>query len=169
MPLYDKLLLYMAVLAVCSDLHTEKIPNSGIVSFWVTGLLYQIAVNGWQGILTFIAGAAVPVIALLLLFVFRMLGSGDIKLLSALGGVMGPLLILKCIFCSFVIGAGISLFILIMAGILFERLRYFTNYFRNYLSTKTIVPYRITGKRLEHIHFSVPVLLAVMLHTGGIY
>lgn len=169
MPLYEKLILYMAFLAVCSDLHTEKIPNSGILTFWVTGLLYQISTGGWKGILQFIAGVLVPLILLMILFFFRMLGAGDIKLFSALGAVMGPVLILKCILYSLLIGAVLSVVMLLSMGILKERLWYFANYFRNFLLTKTAVPYRKKGKQVEHIHFSVPIFLSVMLHTGGIY
>lgn len=168
-PLYNKILLSMSFLAVCSDLHTEKIPNGGILCFWIIGFFYQSVTNGWHGVLQFFAGAVLPVVTLFLLFTFRMLGAGDIKLLSVLGGIMGPGSIFQCILYSFIIGAVISAAVLTATGMLYQRLRYFAEYFQRIFVTRSVISYRKSGKQFEHIHFSVPVFLAVILHTGGIY
>lgn len=42
-------------------------------------------------------------------FIFHMIGAGDIKLLCALGGIMGPRTVMECIVYSLLAGAGISL------------------------------------------------------------
>ena len=158
MPLYENLLYSMALLAMVVDLKTETIPNEGICLFWGTGLAYRIA-----------RGAVLPVLLLAALFLPRMIGAGDIKLLSALGGMMGPAAVVKCIGISFFCGAVLGAAILIDTGTLFLRLRHFADYFRTFIKTKTVVPYYQRGERLENIHFSVPVFMAVMLHMGGIY
>jgi prepilin peptidase CpaA len=168
-PLYSKLLFSMAFLAVGCDLKTEKIPNEAICLFWGVGFIYRILTKGWEGFCFYLAGAALPFAVMAGLFIFRMTGAGDIKLLSALGGVMGPTAIFKCILVSFFAGAILSAAILAETGSLKIRLRYFAGYFQNIYFRKTIVPYCQRGKRLENIHFSVPVFMAVMLHIGGFY
>ncbi len=47
---------------------------------------------------TWICGLLVPILILGILFIFRMLGAGDIKLLSVIGSMIGPTKILNCIF-----------------------------------------------------------------------
>ena len=89
MPLYENLLYSMALLAMVVDLKTETIPNEGICLFWGTGLAYRIARDGWAGAAGWFWGAVLPVLLLAALFLPRMIGAGDIKLLSALGGMMG--------------------------------------------------------------------------------
>ena len=50
-----------------------------------------------KGMIIFLTGAAVPLILLGILFIFRMLGAGDVKILCALGGIMGPRTVTECI------------------------------------------------------------------------
>lgn len=121
------------------------------------------------GIAVFLAGIFLPFVLLWLLFYFRALGAGDIKLLSALGGIMGPGSIWKCVTAAFLIGAVFSLFFLIICGNFLERLSYFFHYIENYLKTGERVPYRKPGARMEHIHFTVPIMLAAFLYAGGFY
>lgn len=163
------IILQISFLAVCMDLQTQKIANLGICIFWSAGLGYQIWLRNLSGILYFAAGAAAPVILLAGLFVFRMLGPGDIKLFSALGGVMGTVSVIRCIICSFLIGAVLSAAVILLCGNAKERLRYFTEYLSQCRKKQAIYPYYRAGRRIENIHFSVPVFLAVILYTGGFY
>ncbi|MCH1981116.1 prepilin peptidase [Ruminococcus sp. OA3] len=163
------IILQISFLSVCMDIQTEKIANCGICIFWLVGFCYQIWLRNLSGICDFAAGAAVPILLLAGLFMFRMLGPGDIKLFSALGGVMGVLPIVRCMICSFLIGAVLSAAVILLCGNAGERLRYFTAYISQCCKEKRIHPYYRTGRRMENIHFSVPVFLAVVLYTGGFY
>ena len=98
-----------------------------------------------------------------------MLGAGDIKLLSVIGGFVGPRASLIWLGLSLVFGAVISLAILILCGNFKSRLRYFTDYFIQLSTTKKEVPYMVKGFQMEHIHFSLPVLLSVLMYVGGLY
>lgn len=152
------------------DLQTEKISNIWIVAGWCIGLIFRTASGGIGQSLSFAAGALLPVILLFLLFMAHMLGAGDIKLLSVLGGFMGPVQIFTCTIYSFICGAVISFLVLIYYHIFLERLQYFFNYFKRCISQKKRISYRCPGKkRPEHIHFSVAVLLGILLWIGGIY
>lgn len=163
------LILQISFLSMCMDIQTEKIANRGAAIFWFAGLGYQIWLRKLSGIWEFAAGAAVPIILLAGLFALRMLGPGDIKLFSALGGVMGVAPIIRCIICSFLIGAVLSAAVILLCKNAKERLRYFTAYLSQCFKEKTIYPYYRTGRRIENIHFSVPVFLAVVLYMGGFY
>lgn len=163
------LVLTIAATAAGMDLISEKIANKLILFFWITGLGYQIGFWGTAGIWRFFKGAMIPIILLFGLFLFRMLGAGDIKLLSALGGIMGITAVLKCILLSFLIGAVLSAAFIAACGNLWQRLRYFTEYIHRFSCTREIQPYYRPGKQIENIHFGVPVLLSVMLYAGGFY
>lgn len=154
---------------VFMDLCYGKVWNGWIGLSWILGLCCQLWNRGPKGIPVFAAGAALPIAVLYLLFQFRMLGAGDIKLLSALGGIMGAGGVWKCILCSFLLGAVISAWILVVCGNLKERILYFLHYLLNYRRTGSRVPYIRRGERMENFHFTVPILLAVMLYMGGFY
>jgi prepilin peptidase CpaA len=103
------------------------------------------------------------------LFFFRMLGAGDIKLFCALGGLMGPGIIWKCMLVSFLLGAILSLAILTACRGFGCRFRYLFSYLRELPQSSAAKPYCQKGMSFEKIHFAVPVFLSVMLYVGGVY
>lgn len=163
------LTLFIALAAVCMDLVSEKIDNRLILWGWLLGLGYQLGVSQMKGFREFLMGASLPVFLLLFLFLFRMLGPGDIKLFSVLGGLMGSQAVIFCIFYSFLFGAIISMAFLVACGNFVQRLSYFSHYISYCIQTKKRIPYYLPGSRLENIHFTVPVLMGVMLYVGGFY
>lgn len=149
--------------AVFSDLKNRKIPNALIVGGMITGSAYQWSANGPPGMADFCSGALMPLVLLGVLHYFRMLGAGDLKLLIMAGGFLGIAGSMACIVLSFLIAGVIAAGKLLRHRILGRRLRYFAEYLRNYHNSGKWVPY-ITGKEKEEgIHFSVAVLLAVMI------
>lgn len=82
---------------------------------------------------------------------------------------MGPETIWRCMGVSFLMGAAISLPLLILYGNPAERLRYLQSYIRDYQRTGIRKPYYRTGSALENFHFTVPIFMSVMLYAGGIY
>lgn len=163
------ILVSIASIAAVMDLVRERIDNHFIAACWILGAGYQAGSHGFEGIGLFLTGSVVPIVLLYLLFRFRMLGAGDIKLLSAIGGFVGPIIISKCIVLSFIFGALLSIGFICVCGNLTARLLYFTNYINRVMTVKKALPYYLPGKRMENIHFSIPILMAVLMHIGGFY
>lgn len=175
MDLQQCLVLTAASGAVLMDLKTGEIANGWIVILWLAGFLTNGMGYGMRGILSFLIGTVLPILLLFWLFHFRMFGAGDIKLFSALGGFLGPAAILKCICLSLIFGAILSIGIFIICGNIRQRLFKLTTYIKHIFllkiqgKTTVPVPYRDGKWGMECIHFSVPILLAVLLWIGGFY
>lgn len=165
----NNILIAFTSVAVCMDLIWQKIDNRFIALGWILGFSFQMYRYQLKGIGFFFLGSAVPILLLYWLFWFRMLGAGDIKLLSVLGGFMGPRSVTICIGFSLFFGAVLSLAILILCGNFLARLKYFNEYLKHFIKTKQVRPYMIRGDRMENFHFSIPILLGVLLFTGGVY
>lgn len=118
---------------------------------------------------SWICGLLVPILILGILFIFRMLGAGDIKLLSVIGSMIGPTKILNCISYSFLIGAVISAALMISSGIVCQRILYLLHYISVYFKTGKREPYYKSGMPLENFHFTVPIFLSALLYAGGVY
>lgn len=161
--------LMASLVAVFMDLSLGKVRNWWICILWTAGMIYQMLVGGWWGVGYFMAGSLFPIAVLYPLFRFRMLGPGDIKLFSALGGVMGVGAVGTCMAISFLCGGVLSLVMLLFYGNFCSRLRYFTDYIHNSIRSKKIMPYYVAGNGVENIHFTVPVLMGVVLYAGGLY
>ena len=163
------ILLVTAGTALCFDLRTGRIPNILTLVSSVTGLLLQTMGSGTFGIADFILGTTIPLVILLPLFRFRMMGAGDIKLLMALGGIAGFSGMLRIMLWSFVAG-GIAAFIrMIRAAGFRERFHYLYRYVLETRRSGRITPYRKKGKRPENFPFSVPVFIAAVIVVGREY
>lgn len=86
-----------------------------------------------------ILGAGIPLLFGFPLFHIRALGAGDVKLLMAVGSIIGSNAILPFLMACIVCGAAIAL------------------------------PILIAGRdRKARFHFSIPILMAAMLYAGGL-
>lgn len=66
-------------------------------------------VRGLAGVLPWLAGMIIPFILCYLLFYCRMLGAGDVKLLSVIGSIVGVSQILRIILTAVCIGGVLSI------------------------------------------------------------
>lgn len=159
------LLLFLAA-AVTKDMQTYRIPNGLLVAGAVNGCLLRLLAEGWQMLPDIVAGAILPLIIFGGLFALSMIGAADVKLLMAVGIYAGSPSILRIMFYACVIGAGLSLVKLIGYGLVAGRRAYFLGYFRRMAADGIVRPY-IDMRQLDRhkewlLHFSVPVLLAVL-------
>ena len=113
--LYGELSVVISAMAVWMDLKDASVDNGWILFSFMIGFLIQITENGPKGGVIFLAGVAVPVLLLGILFIFHMIGAGDIKLLCALGGIMGPRTVMECIVYSLLAGAFLWQFLFLQA------------------------------------------------------
>lgn len=159
----------VAATAMVMDIRTAKVDNGWILFSMFLGLSGCIWQKGIAGICSFALGSVIPLL-LIILFLFGMMGAGDIKLFCALGGVMGPGVISRCIFVSFLAGASIAAVLLIINHNFCERILYFIKYVEHTVSTGKITSYRRKSiSAPENFHFTIPVFISVLLYAGGIY
>ncbi len=76
--------------AVREDLLTHRIPNRLVGSLLCAGLTLQFAFGGWTGLSQAALGVLTGLAVLLPFHLTRGMGAGDVKLLAALGSLLGP-------------------------------------------------------------------------------
>lgn len=169
MPIREILLFTIAGGGLLMDLLQEKVDNRLICLGFGSGLILDIFYSGFSGILHFFSGAFIPLVCLLPLFYFRMLGGGDIKLLSVLGGILGCPKVFLLLLFAFLAGAVLSLAFLISCGNLRERISYFISYFYSCRERGSWTPYRKKGLEPENFHFTISIFVGIILVTGGVF
>jgi prepilin peptidase CpaA len=84
------ILIALVLTAAISDLRTRRIPN------WLslTGVISGIALNTflfeWTGLKQSLEGMAIAFGIYFVLYLFRAMGAGDVKLMAAVGAFVGP-------------------------------------------------------------------------------
>ncbi|MCA9467129.1 MAG: prepilin peptidase, partial [Nitrospira sp.] len=104
------------ILAAITDVREGRVPN------WLTFSLagFGIAVNtiyqGWGGFLGSIEGIALGILCLIFFYIKGGMGAGDVKLLGAIGAVMGPHLVVYVFGFAAIFGGLYSLAMLFAQG-----------------------------------------------------
>lgn len=162
----------LLVAAAAGDVQNCQVSNHIILTGLLLGVFTNIRQDGYVGMVSFFFGALIPVLLLWLLFRFRMLGAGDIKLFSVIGGLYGASFVLKVIAAALFVGAGMSVFQLLRYKNLKFRLQYLAEYVSRYLKTGERVPYyqKERDGTTPVVHFAVAVLggfILCILREGG--
>lgn len=163
-------LVTITAVSVIMDLRSGKIDNAWLIFSLVIGFMIRFITEGVESIPNFILGLIIPFILLSTLFIFHMIGAGDIKLLCVLGSILGVKRICICICFTFFLGAILSIFILFLNGNICQRFLYFFYYIEEVIKTRKIIPYYRKGLYYpENFHFTIPIFMSVILYAGGIY
>ncbi|MBQ9233815.1 MAG: prepilin peptidase [Lachnospiraceae bacterium] len=95
------------------DLRTYKIPN--VICFFgiISGLLFNLILYGASGLKMSLFGMVCPVVMLYLMFLVKIVGAGDIKLLAGIGAFVTKKII-YVIIIAFVIASIYSFFYVLL-------------------------------------------------------
>lgn len=111
------MLAVFCVAAAVSDLRTRRIPNLLNASGALCGAVLWTAHSGSEGLRSSLAGAGFGLGVLLVPFLLRMVGGGDVKFLAASGAIVGwPLA-----WPAFLAGAGLGGVVALAAMLLKRR------------------------------------------------
>lgn len=149
----------LLLLALVSDLKTYRIKNSITYGFMLVGLAVNTAMGGFKGMMFSVRGIMLPAACLIILYMIRAIGAGDIKLLSAVGAVMGAGFALYAAAYAFICGGFIALAVILVRRNGAERLRHLLTYIKSCLLTAELLQYTdFTDSRDGgRFHFSIAV------------
>jgi prepilin peptidase CpaA len=105
-----------ASLAAILDLRSRRIPNWLTAGTLLTGVLLNVWLTGLGGGLAALAGAALGLGLLLPFYAVRAMGAGDVKLLAAIGSLMGPYALVSVAIYGALAGGAMSVVILLARG-----------------------------------------------------
>jgi prepilin peptidase CpaA len=90
----DLLLLFdalaLAIAAAVIDVQQHRIPNWLTYPAFGIGLLLRAYFYGWHGLLSGLGGFLLAGGIIFVFYLVRAMGAGDLKLLAALGSIVGP-------------------------------------------------------------------------------
>ena len=156
------LTLYMILFtAVIQDFMCMKISNRLILMGLFCSIAFGISIGGVPQIIYILWNISFPVIILYLLYVLGILGAGDIKLFSVIGGFTNFKTLTDCILAALLVGAIIrNLQFSLFKGSVFIRELLHGNF----------MSYRKSMVQKENLmHFSVAILLGFMVVRVRMY
>lgn len=131
----------LLLIALVSDLITYKIKNSLTYSFMLVGLISNLAKEGYEGVMFSLKGIMLPAVCLIILYMVRVVGAGDIKLLSAIGAVMGAGFVFYVTVYSFICGGFIAAGIILVRRNGIVRFKYLLTYIKSCFLSMELLQY----------------------------
>ena len=83
------ILIILVILAMYFDLTSKKIPNKITFPVMILGFLINVLTNGFLGITFSVVGFIVGLLIYMIPFILGGMGAGDVKMLAAIGSLMG--------------------------------------------------------------------------------
>ena len=158
------ILTTILIIAVVNDLRFQKIPNILTFPAMVLAIAYNSWFSGLEGFLFSIEGIGLGMAVFISFHLFGGMGAGDVKLMGAVGGFLGP----KGVFIAFLFTAltgGIySLVILAFHGYLRGTLKRYGTMFKSYILTQKIVYVSASNKESKlRLCYGVPIAMGTLL------
>ena len=101
-----------ASVAAIVDVRSRRIPNWLSAAALLAGLLVHAWQDGANGILVALGGAALGLAILLPLYAIKAMGAGDVKLLTGIGALVGPQVLVSVAVYALIVGGVMSLIVL---------------------------------------------------------
>jgi prepilin peptidase CpaA len=102
------------IVAAIIDLFIRKIPNLITYPTIIIAFTYNFFYNGIHGLFFSVVGLLTGLITLGIFYVFGAMGAGDVKLMGAVGAVLGPKNVLNAFLFTGIIGGIYAVFIILV-------------------------------------------------------
>lgn len=160
----SEVVLYtILVVAVVQDFMYTKISNRLILVGLILSLTFGIILGGVSRIPYILLNISFPVVVLYLLYLFGVLGAGDIKLFSVIGGFTNFTMLTHCMLAAFFAGGVIALIKMLWNRNLKFSLLKGQLFLREALKGN-VVSYRDTmAEKRNLMHFSLAIFLGYVL------
>src|SRR5215469_15269303 len=103
------LALTLALIGAIIDIQHHRIPNWLTYPGLLLGLGLRAVLFGWKGLQTGLEGCLLGGGILLLFYLVRAMGAGDVKLMAAIGSVVGPNQIINILIATAVFGGVLAI------------------------------------------------------------
>ena len=113
MEIHYYILIIFLIVAFYYDVKQQRIPNWWTVSGVLVGIIFHLVVNHLDGFIQSVLGTLIGGGVLLLLYIFKAIGAGDVKLFAAIGAICGVLFTLYAIMYSIIFAGIIGLIVLL--------------------------------------------------------
>ena len=175
---YPILITAFAFLLLCcaTDLRTRRIPNVITLSAMVGGIALNGLYFGFTGLGFSVAGLLIAFLLLLTPFALGGVGGGDVKMMAAVGALLGPRLGLAGLAIGVILGGVMAVVHLAGRGRLREKLHATWSMFFVAAVTRSVSPLKVSANEpgAVALPYSVPlalgtisVLIAAVVMRGG--
>jgi len=156
-------LLVILAVASITDLWSHKIPNLITYPAILGGIIYHASLRGYEGLFFSLGGVGVGFALLMVMYFGGGTGAGDVKLMGAVGGILGPKGVWIAFLYSSLIGLVHAFILLSWEGYLMSWFKRYATILKTFLFTQQLNYLPPKGKERE---LKISYGLSIALGTG---
>lgn len=127
------------IIASITDLRSNRISNRLTYFTMIFGLVFYSLTSGLSGLLHSMGGLLLGLSLLILFYLVGGMGAGDVKLMAAVGSLLGPQGVFAAFLGTALIGGIYALLILTAKGYLMDTLKRFGLMLKTFFMTKKFI------------------------------
>ncbi len=132
-------LITIFLIAIINDIRFRKIPNLLTYPSMMIAIVYHTFINGFEGFLFSLEGLGLGIAVLTVFYLMGGMGAGDVKLMGAVGGFLGPKGVFTAFLFTALVGGVYALALLALRGYLKGTLKRYGLILKTFLLTKKII------------------------------
>jgi prepilin peptidase CpaA len=163
----EKILAFILLIGSLWDLHSHKIPNWLTFPAATLALVYHTTMNGSSGFLFSLGGIGVGIAILLPFYLKGGMGAGDVKLLGAVGGFLGPKGVFLAFLFTALVGGIYALILMVSHGYLKKTILRYKTILSAFLLTRNFIYIPPPGnERKPRLWYGLAIALGTVLSWG---
>lgn len=159
-----ELLIPLVLAAAVSDLRGRRIPNWLTGSAALAGLLLNAWTGGGHGLFSGVSGLFLGLGLLIPFYAAGGMGAGDVKLMAAIGALLGPKAVFLAFLFSALVGGAYAVLTLLAHGYLKETVLRYATMFQSFCSSGSITYLRPAEKESRLVlRYGVSIAIGTLL------
>lgn len=159
-------LVPLAASVIYHDVRYRRIPNLLVLSALIAGLAINFSFNGLPGLKSSALGFAIAFIPMLLLHIFGAMGAGDVKLMGAVGSILGIAVMPVTLVLVVMVGALLAIYTMIRAGTVFSTLHGVARIFVGILPGWEMPRFAMAPDRRHTIPYGVAIMVGSLISAA---
>lgn len=159
-------LIPLAATVIYHDVRYRRIPNVLVLLALVAGLGINTVFGGLPGLGNSALGFAVAFIPMLLLHIFGAMGAGDVKLMGAVGSILGVGLMPVTLILVVMVGGALAVYTTLRAGTMFSTLHGVLRIFVGILPGWEMPRFAMAPDRRHTIPYGVAIMVGSLISAA---
>lgn len=160
------ILVPVAVGVIYHDVRYRRIPNVLVLTVLVAGLVTNSVFGGLHGLTNSLLGFALAFFPMLLLHIFGAMGAGDVKLMGAVGAILGVGLMPVTLILVVMMGGILAIYTMLRAGTVFSTLQGVLRIFVGILPGWEMPRFAMAPDRRHTIPYGVAIMVGSLISAA---